>query len=86
MRPRGAPRKIRTSDNRFRRPVLYPAELWALGVANRLLSGSGRHWYDLSGAEVNVELRSTALHPNRSQPTTRKECDPWCRRLAPGVQ
>ncbi len=25
-----APRKIRTSDNWFRRPVLYPAELWAL--------------------------------------------------------
>ena len=24
-----APRKIRTSDNWFRRPVLYPAELWA---------------------------------------------------------
>src|SRR5262249_34284794 len=26
----GAPRKIRTSDTWFRRPVLYPAELWAL--------------------------------------------------------
>src|SRR5207237_5396235 len=25
----GAPRKIRTSDTWFRRPVLYPAELWA---------------------------------------------------------
>jgi hypothetical protein len=25
-----APRKIRTSDTWFRRPVLYPAELWAL--------------------------------------------------------
>jgi hypothetical protein len=28
--PQGAPGKIRTSDNRFRRPVLYPAELRAL--------------------------------------------------------
>src|SRR5580692_4537503 len=27
--PGGAPRKIRTSDTWFRRPVLYPAELWA---------------------------------------------------------
>jgi hypothetical protein len=27
--PLSAPRKIRTSDNWFRRPVLYPAELWA---------------------------------------------------------
>jgi hypothetical protein len=39
-RTAGAPRKIRTSDNRFRRPVLYPAELWAQNVWSRLFSGS----------------------------------------------
>jgi hypothetical protein len=33
----GAPRKIRTSDNRFRRPVLYPAELWAQDVGDASL-------------------------------------------------
>jgi hypothetical protein len=38
----GAPRKIRTSDNRFRRPVLYPAELWALASGRRILSSSLR--------------------------------------------
>jgi hypothetical protein len=26
----GAPRLIRTADLRFRKPLLYPAELWAL--------------------------------------------------------
>ena len=34
---RGAPGKIRTFDNRFRRPVLYPAELRALN-RTRLLA------------------------------------------------
>ena len=31
MAPDSAPGKIRTYDTRFRRPVLYPAELRALG-------------------------------------------------------
>ncbi len=39
---RSAPRKIRTSDNWFRRPVLYPAELWAL-VARPLGGAAANH-------------------------------------------
>src|SRR6185503_21119124 len=36
---RSAPRKIRTSDPWFRRPMLYPAELWARVLANRRREG-----------------------------------------------
>ena len=32
----GAPRKIRTSDPRLRRPMLYPAELWAQGLSGSI--------------------------------------------------
>ena len=38
----GAPRKIRTSDTWFRRPVLYPAELWAR-TRTVLSAGCGRY-------------------------------------------
>jgi hypothetical protein len=32
----GAPRRTRTSDPRLRRPMLYPAELWARGRGERI--------------------------------------------------
>jgi hypothetical protein len=62
----GAPRKIRTSDPRLRRPMLYPAELWAQG---RLLTSwihdtpcfwRDREWGRLGGLRSSVKKKSDA--------------------------
>ena len=64
---RSAPRKIRTSDNRFRRPVLYPAELWALRKGTRVIPqyadlvkriADADALYRQDAAEAGLRLRS----------------------------
>ena len=70
----GAPGKIRTFDNRFRRPVLYPAELRALN-RTRLLAKSIRFSQRQSYQHAwNVD-RSTWDHegePSRETPDVAK--------------
>src|SRR5690242_13275065 len=56
----------RPSSARFVRRLVFLKGPWWLGVL-----GSGRHWYDHSGTEVNAELWWRSCHPNRRRPTTR---------------
>ena len=46
----GAPKRIRTFDLRFRRPTLYPAELWVHDIWWTLRDSNPRHPVSKTGA------------------------------------
>ena len=56
----GAPRRIRTSDLRFRKPLLYPAELWERGRAYSTT------FVSTAAATRRDSVRAWRLHRGRS--------------------
>ncbi len=57
-----APGRTRTSDHRFRKPVLYPTELRAL---DEILAGLGGARHGVSVARLDLDLNVVAVDLNR---------------------
>ena len=88
-RPISAPRKIRTSDTWFRRPVLYPAELWAHTSGGTILSatrestpsgddspGDGRHVRKHCRAPTDRDLGCSPV-PETAAGAVREQSRHW---------